>query len=78
MISHLLKEIVDIAKLCPEQAHIEKIDALWLQAEGLLVEARRELKVALPYLRQRSRKNDPAFVAITKARSLLKELDEET
>ena len=78
MVSHLLKEIVGIAKESTDKAKIERVDVLWLQAEGLLVEARKELKTALPYLRERTRKNDPAYLAIIKAQAMLKELDEET
>ncbi len=73
MVGHLLKVAVS-EKLSPEEKE-KHINALWLQAEGLLNEARKELEAALPYLRQRREHPDPAYLAVTKAKGLLSELE---
>ena len=78
MVVQLLKEIIDIAKLQPDKGRNERIDQLWLQAEGLLTEARDELDEALPYLRQRRDQPNRAYIAIVKARGILAELDRNT
>ena len=78
MICHLLKQLVSIAKLCPDKSKVERVDELWLQAEGLLTEARKELNKATPYLRQRAGNPDTAYLAVLKAKGILKELDENT
>ena len=78
MLCHALKAMVDEMKGCPNKKRTDEIDRLWLQAQGLLTEAREEIEKALPYLRQRKGPPDPAYTAVVKVKGLLKELNSNT
>ena len=75
MDGHLIKAAIN-----PDLSQDEReelVGKLWAQNESLLNEARKELERALPYLRKRLEGNqpDPAYLAVTKARGLLAELE---